>query len=243
MNIIPMADRMKGFEFVETKTKFNDTEYLIARVDGRSFSKFTKKLEKPYDNKFAKIMKNTTKYVLDNINCEISYCQSDEATFVFNPVNENTQRFFDGKKMKLTSIISGMFSSKFIIELAKEYPEIFEYSSGYVPHFDCRLFNVPSKSEAINCLLWRVKDAKRNSVSMLAQHYFSHKNLQGKNTDQMLSMLLEKNIQYETYPDNFKIGTFFKKEKIEKIINGNSCIRTEIVSFNSETFSEIKGLF
>lgn len=236
-----LSDRMKSYEKIETSSTFNN-DYLIARVDGRSFSKFTKKLIKPYDLKFSNVMSETTKYVLNNTNSDIAYQQSDEATFVFKPTKDNSERFFKGKKSKLISIISAMFSSKFLIELSKQYPEIFEYASGYVPHFDCRVFTVPSEAEAVNCLLWRVQDAKRNSVSMVAQHYFSHKELQGKNSTQMKEMLKDIS-NYDYYPNNFKFGTFYKKVLTEKILNNEKCMRTEIVSDNFDNFNEIKDFF
>ena len=57
--------------------------------------------------------------------------------------------------------------------------------------FDARVFNVP-KEEVTNCVLWRQNDATRNSVSSLAQAYFSPKELHGKNGSQMQDMLMEK---------------------------------------------------
>ena len=45
--------------------------------------------------------------------------------------------------------------------------------------FDCRVFNVP-KEEVANNLYWRQLDAMRNSIQMLGQANFRHKELQHK---------------------------------------------------------------
>ena len=46
--------------------------------------------------------------------------------------------------------------------------------------FDARAFVIPDRVEVENYFIDRQKDAERNSVTMLAQAYASHKQLQGK---------------------------------------------------------------
>lgn len=43
--------------------------------------------------------------------------------------------------------------------------------------FDCRCFNIP-KEEVTNCFYWRQLDASRNSIQMVGQANFSHRELQ-----------------------------------------------------------------
>jgi len=57
--------------------------------------------------------------------------------------------------------------------------------------FDARVYNLPV-DEVANYFVWRQQDATRNSINMLGQFYFSHKELQAKNTDQVQEMLFSK---------------------------------------------------
>ena len=59
--------------------------------------------------------------------------------------------------------------------------------------FDARAFNIPM-DEVKNYFIWRQQDWIRNSVQMLAQAHFSHKELHGKNQSDMHDMLNEKDI-------------------------------------------------
>ncbi|KKK49561.1 hypothetical protein LCGC14_3133820, partial [marine sediment metagenome] len=64
----------------------------------------------------------------------------------------------------------------------------------YMPHrplFDARVFNLP-KEEVANYFVWRQKDAMRNSVNMLGQYHFSHRELHGKKVDEVRGMLYDK---------------------------------------------------
>ena len=104
--------------------------------------------------------------------------------------------------------------------------------------FDCRIFQVPNKSELANCFVWRCNDAIKNSISMVAQSNFSHKQLQGKKSQEMIDMLRDKNVNYyKDFPINIRQGIFYtrvnikipltnemKKYKINQ--NKQTCIRT-----------------
>jgi tRNA(His) guanylyltransferase len=69
-----------------------------------------------------------------------------------------------------------------------------------MPHFDCRVFQLPSKDEAANAFLWRAMDARKNAISMVAQSKFSHKKLHGKGQKAMLAMLAEIGVNFEDFP-------------------------------------------
>lgn len=57
--------------------------------------------------------------------------------------------------------------------------------------FDARCFNIP-KEEVTNLIYWRQLDAIRNSIQMVGQAYFSHKELQGKSCNDIQDMLFSK---------------------------------------------------
>ena len=73
--------------------------------------------------------------------------------------------------------------------------------------FDSRVFNIP-KEEVVNCLIWRQQDSTRNSIQMVGQANFSHKQLQGKNCNDIQDMLmLQKGINWNDYPTTLKRGS------------------------------------
>jgi tRNA(His) guanylyltransferase len=78
--------------------------------------------------------------------------------------------------------------------------------------FDARAFNVP-KEEIANYFVWRQKDWIRNSVSMLAQAHFSHKELQGKSQADMHEMLHTKDLNWAHLDPRWKNGVFLVKRE------------------------------
>lgn len=72
--------------------------------------------------------------------------------------------------------------------------------------FDCRCFNIP-KEEVTNLIYWRQLDASRNSIQMVGQANFSHKELQNKSCNQIQDMLMEqKGINWNNLPTYQKRG-------------------------------------
>jgi len=85
-----------------------------------------------------------------------------------------------------------------------------------LPSFDARVFPVPSQTEAVNNLVWRTQDASKNSISMVAQNEFSHKELQGLDGKQMqFKLLTEKGINWNNFSSNEKQGTYVRKERVQ----------------------------
>ena len=67
--------------------------YLVARLDGRGFTRLTKKIcdfEAPFDERFRDMMEKTVKALIDcGFNITYGYTQSDEISLLFHP-DENT---------------------------------------------------------------------------------------------------------------------------------------------------------
>lgn len=72
---------------------------------------------------------------------------------------------------------------------------------------DARCFNIP-KEEVTNLVYWRQLDATRNSIQMVGQANFSHKELQGKSCEKIKEMLItEKGISWENFHPMYKHGS------------------------------------
>lgn len=79
--------------------------------------------------------------------------------------------------------------------------------------FDARCFNIP-KEEVTNFIYWRQLDASRNSIQMVGQANFSHKELQNKSCNQIQDMLMEqKGINWNDFHTYQKRGSCCIKDK------------------------------
>jgi tRNA(His) guanylyltransferase len=200
-----LGDRMKEYERRETDRRFLPFVPLVARMDGRNFSKFTRDLVRPYDVRLSEAMVEATTRLVEETNALIGYTQSDEISLVWLTEDIGEEMMFNAKVQKLASVLAAKTTALFICELLKGD---LAYKVEQAPHFDARVFQVPNKGEATNALLWRERDAAKNAVSMAARHYYSHSELQGKKSSEMQEMLFQKGVNFNDYPAFFKRGTF-----------------------------------
>ena len=224
-----LGDRMKRYERQETAQTFCPNTWLYVRIDGRGFSKFTKGLKRPYDERLSNLMVKTTEYLVSETNARVGYTQSDETSLLIYNRYGNDSAIFDVKKQKLVSIIAGLTSSYFNRHLPNYIPEKMDY--GRLPVFDCRIFSVPNDVEAMNAIYWRELECVKNSISMAAHDNFSHKELHKKNSKDMKDMLLNcKGISWDEYPEFFKYGTYVKRVKYFKDTDNGPVERNRIYS-------------
>lgn len=116
-------------------------------------------------------------------------------------------------------------------ELEEKYEKY--YSQIDKAMFDARCFNIP-KEEVANLIYWRQLDATRNSIQMVGQANFSHKELQNKSCNQIQDMLMvQKNINWNNFPTYQKRGSCCIKEEkmIESQMRSSWIIDTEIPIF------------
>lgn len=185
---------------------------VIIRLDGNNFSSWTKGLNRPFDEKLTELMVETTKVLVKETNAVVGYTQSDEITLVIYSSDRKSSIYNDGKKQKIISKLTAKCVN-FFNERRKELLP----GHNKVAVFDCRVYQTPTLNDACVQLLWRENDASKNSVSMLAQSLFSHKELQGLDGNQMQDkMMLEKNVNWNNLEAKFKRGTYVKRVKTSK---------------------------
>lgn len=201
-----LGDRMKSYEKQPLVQRFDGTTPIIARVDGRAFHTFTKDLNRPYDIGFLGLMTRVTKELLRETQAKLAYTQSDEITLVF----EDRDLFMAGRAVKMISLIASLATAHFNRYLPQFLPAKDTQSLGpkLVPVFDCRVFTVPNRVEAANCLVWRVHDAKRNAIQAVARCVFSTKEIHGKSSKELLDMLKNSPLWNDYCPSGFKYGRF-----------------------------------
>lgn len=201
------GDRMKMYEG-NAEVYLMPGLPIVVRLDGKGFSKYTKKMTRPYDENFSLLMQDTCKHLMKRYpKIVVGYAQSDEISLVLkheflNPVEYN------GRLQKLCSLLASEATSFFAVEAYKRQIN----PNHETPTFDCRIFQVPSWIEASNAILWREQDATKNSIQQLGQYYFSHKQLHKLNGKQIQEkLLLEKDINWNSYPTFFKRGTYVQR--------------------------------
>lgn len=148
--------------------------YIVARLDGRSFTRLTKevhKFEAPYDTRLRDMMLATVEHLMNcGIDITYGYTQSDEISLLF-AYQEQT---FGRKLRKLNSVLAGEASSKFSLLL------------GSIGCFDCRISQLPNKEEVVNYFRWRHEDAHRNALNA---HCYWCLRREGKSATQATSMM------------------------------------------------------
>ena len=242
-----LAKRMKEYYEQVPKTRLMRRCPVIIRCDGRSFHTFTRGFQKPFDEVLIKTMQETTKYLCENIQgCVLGYTQSDEISLVLVDYQRfETSAWFDYEVQKMCSVAASMATmafNKFFYENVfqynvmasvdtsnKEYPykEVYVKAVKKGAMFDARVFNIP-KEEVTNCIYWRQLDASRNSIQMVGQANFSHKELQNKSCNDIQDMLvLQKNINWNDFPTYQKRGTCVVRNKI--VVESDGITETAIL--------------
>lgn len=230
-----LAIRMKEFYENVPKTKLMRRTPVAIRIDGKAFHTFTKGFQKPFDKVLMKSMQETTKYLCENIQgCVFGYTQSDEITLILIDYQTfDTCAWFGYEVQKICSISASMATiafnkyftknvENFVQNCATDYETQGLYGEGTVEcelcktyqkgldkgaMFDARCFNIP-KEEVTNLIYWRQFDATRNSIQMVGQANFSHKELQNKSCNDIQDMLFkEKNINWNDFPIDCKRGS------------------------------------
>ena len=238
-----LGNRMKeNYENI-SKTRLTRRMPVIIRIDGKAFHTFTRGFEKPFDYILMSTMKDTTLELCKNIqNAKLGYCQSDEISILLCDYdNFDTSAWFDNEVQKICSISASMATFYFnqifgykvndfsdslslvwnVSEREQEYENALWKSVEKGAMFDSRCFNIP-KEEVTNYFLWRQQDATRNSIQMVGQANFTHKELQKKSCNDIQNMLLvEKDVNWNDFSTDKKRGTCCIKTEKGWIIDNN----------------------
>lgn len=239
--MIDLGDRMKGYENIERKFLYRRMPVII-RLDGKAFHTFTKDCNKPFDKNIIDAMADTGEYLLNEIQgCKIAYIQSDEINLFLSDYDQlETCAWFGNNLNKIVSISASMASTRFTLNYhLANYGFYMDETGIKIGIFDSRAFNIP-KEEVINLFRWRYLDWQRNSVQMLAQSLFSHKELHGKNQRILREMCLGSNNSWDDLDPQFKNGTLFIKEKDNERLVSKKFTDFNLLSY--EWFSRINNI-
>lgn len=148
--------------------------YMVARVDGRSFTRLTKEVhhfEAPYDERFRDYMVETASHLMQcGFHILYGHTQSDEISLLFHR-DETT---FGRKMRKYISVLAAEASAKFSLLI------------GNIASFDCRISQLPAPEYVVDYFRWRSEDARRNALN--SHCYYILRSL-GKSVDEATDLL------------------------------------------------------
>jgi len=206
--------------------------YLVARLDGRSFTRLTKEVcdfEAPFDERFRDLMILTVKELM-NCGFKVLYgfTESDEISLLFQPDEEA----FGRKVRKYNSILAGTASAAFSLAL------------GQVAVFDCRMIPLPSIERVKDYFQWRQEDANRNALN--SHCYWTLRKegstvgeateaLRGKSVAFKNELLFQRNINFNDVPlwQKRGVGVYWKEVQKEGF---NPITKEEVAATRRELF-------
>lgn len=192
-----LAARMKRYE-QPTRLVLPPRTLTIIRVDGRAFHSYLRHAERPFDFDFIDHMGQVAAALCEEISgAVLAYHQSDEISVIVQDfATHGTQPWFGGELQKIVSLSASIATA----HLARLRP-------GPIATFDARAFTIGDPAEVANYLIWRQRDAVKNSITMAAQARFSAKRLHGMHSGQRQELLWsEAGINWNDYPAAAKRG-------------------------------------
>jgi len=141
--------RLRAMEYFHT-IKVPLGAWVIVRVDGRGFSRFTEdRCIKPFDEMFRNHMVDTTKALVNEMKAIYAYTESDEISVLF----PRHWDMFDREVEKIVSVSAGIASSTFT------------HSCGDAAHFDSRIWLGIDREWVVDYFRWRQSDALRCALN------------------------------------------------------------------------------
>jgi tRNA(His) guanylyltransferase len=213
-----LGDRMKRYEEA-TRFVLPRRTYTILRVDGRAFHTWTRGLDKPYDKAFMSCMNAAAIRLCETISgSQFAYVQSDEiSVLAVDFLDIATEPWFDGNIQKWASVSAATAAAAFNERVGAYNAARDTTTLGArkrpTAAFDARVFTIPDPIEVENYFVWRQQDAERNSVAMLAQSHYSHKQLAGKKRADQHELIHKAGDNWAKHPVRFKHGAVVRHEK------------------------------
>jgi tRNA(His) 5'-end guanylyltransferase len=226
MSAKSLPERMQDYENIMDHSLTPGIPFIV-RLDGKNFSNRIKKWKclKPFDTHFHEIMNDTAMQLFKEIaDVKLVWFGSDEISLLI--LEKDTDNPWYGKRInKILSLTASIATATFNLS-AKKYNKLnrdYFNMELYPAYFDSRIIQIPNITEGFNNFIWRQRDCIRNSISGWSEYFYSAKELIGKNSDEKIEMLKNKDFDFYKDAQNWSIyGTLlFKVNSIFDLINKN----------------------
>ncbi|KAJ2233072.1 tRNA-histidine guanylyltransferase 1-like [Coemansia sp. RSA 485] len=230
------------YEYVrqfELEDRLLPSTWLVVRVDGQGFTKFTSShgFTKPNDVRALNLMNRAAKVVAESmVEIVIAYGQSDEYSFVFS----RDAKAYERRASKLSTLLVSRFTSAYVYYWSEFFPET---KLQFPPAFDSRVVMYPSDRILRDYLCWRQVDCHINNMYNTCFWALVNKGgMTQKEAEKRLSGTLSKDknellfsefgINYNDEPEIYKKGSVVIREEVLVDVvdkQGNMSKRTKTV--------------
>lgn len=185
------GDRFKDEERRHRRVISSDN-LVVMRLDGKAFHTYTRGMKRPFDANLEACMYTAMIALCEEIQgVRLAYTQSDEISLLISAgSNPNSELWMGGVEAKMLSISAAIASSHFN-QWAVDLME-----SEKLALFDSRIALVYPKDDlqltaqvVSDYFDWRKWDCNRNAITMVAQSFYSHKELNNKSYEDRVKMI------------------------------------------------------
>ncbi len=187
---------------------------VIISINGRSFSKITSLLDKPYSFEFSECLYDTMLKIIQDVDGAVfGYAYNDEIVIIArNDQKEDTNPWYDNKIQKITSVASSL--ATFYFSNKANSMDLNLYGD---PIFVSKVFTVPNFTETINTLIYKQNQSYSKSLynaclyELLKLNKYSVSDikemLSNTSQDDKIDLLLQEcNVDFNDYPSDFRRG-------------------------------------
>ncbi|KAF9169592.1 hypothetical protein BGX21_000812 [Mortierella sp. AD011] len=225
------------YEYVkefETDDKLLRNVYILVRVDGKGFHKFSAahQFTKPNDVRALNLMNHAARSVMHELDdILLAFGESDEYSFLFRKSTDLYQR----REAKIVSTVVSLFTSAYVYYWSDYFMD--SKRPLYPPVFDGRAVLYPSEVEVKDYFAWRQADTHINNLFNTSFWALVEKGgltpkaaeirLSGTDSKDKNEMLFtEFNTNYSKLPAIFRKGSVLLREDVPKDSDKDAVIPT-----------------
>jgi tRNA(His) 5'-end guanylyltransferase len=215
---------------------------IIICLNGRSFSKLTSLLDKPYSDRFAECILSTAHRLCVEIEGAVfAYQHNDEIVVLArNDQTVDTLPWFDNKLQKICSITASIATEHF-----NTCSNALDLNVMGDPQFSSEVFVVPNEKEAINTMIYKQQMNFYTSIQFACYYEMIKKHdkstikdmLSGLNVDEKVDLLQQEcGVDFNEYPVSFRRGSAIYK--VPKLMEDGSIKNKWIVNKELPIFTK-----
>lgn len=199
--------------------KIDPGNYVVIRVDGRAFSKLTRKLDQPFSVPFMEWMdKAAVQLCYEMQGAVFAYVQSDEISVLLSDFGSDKRgRWFDWNVNKLVSVSAGIAGGAFNVGFMHDLNGTL-WQDQRPAVFDARVVPMKDRLDVIQYFLWRQRDAYINSISMIADKLCGSASLMNVDLNGRIDMLFKKGIMVNDLPLGLRQGRVVTAKKALSVV-------------------------